>query len=128
MAYALVVSTVKASTGTTSVTTDAVDTTGANLIVVAVHNYTVATVAPTDSKGNVWSALTRRTSSGSDSVQLYYCLSPTVGTGHTFSFSESGRYPTLTVSAWSVRRPRRCLMWRQEQHWERLVHRWPRAA
>lgn len=73
-------------TGGTSggVTSASVDTTGANLIVLAVCGY-LSNPTPTDSKGNTWTLMTTNDGAMSARVRMYYCVSPTVGSGHTFS-------------------------------------------
>lgn len=90
--FAFIVGT-SGATSAAAATTSAIDTTGANLIVVGATGSSAFTV--TDSKGNTWTALTE-TGIGIDS-QLYYCLNPTVGSGHTFTNTAS--YPTVHVVA-----------------------------
>lgn len=101
-AIAHVASTSAGSTGGATVTTSSIDTTGANLIVVAVSYYSDG-VVPTlsDSKGNTWTGLTERSLSASSSVRLFYCVAPTVGSGHTFTAARLNSYPTVSVSAFS---------------------------
>jgi hypothetical protein len=68
-------------------TTGSINTTGATLIVIAVSSYSAAG-APTisDSKGNTWTALTAKVNAtAAVRTQLYYCYSPTGGSGHTFT-------------------------------------------
>ncbi len=86
-------------------TTAAINTTGANLIIFAVAFYNaggtqVGTLS--DSKGNTWTALTSH-ANGSITSRLYYCYNPTVGSGHTFSYTSVtfGIYGCLTVAAFS---------------------------
>lgn len=85
MAIALVV---KQSTvfGGTGGTTSSINTTGANLIMVALtyHDSTPANIS--DSKGNTWNILTKEetTTPGAGAV-IYYATNPTVGSGHTFT-------------------------------------------
>lgn len=106
MAIALVASALKKSTNTTSATTDAINTTGASLLVVGVANY--RTGAPfsnnayslTDSKGNTWAKLNTYFQ-GDTEVALFYCKNPTVGTNHTFTFSNTNGYPSIAASAYS---------------------------
>lgn len=98
MAIALVASTVK-GTAINGGTTDAIDTTGANLIVLAINQYSNVSVTASDSKGNTWTALTARKSAGGFGTTLYYCASPSVGTGHTFTVSGTGAYPNIGVIA-----------------------------
>lgn len=73
------------STDAVNATTGAIDTTGADLIIIHIAIGT-ALGAPTvtDNKSNTWTALTAKTS-GSQTSQLYYCVNPTVGSGHTFN-------------------------------------------
>lgn len=96
MAFALVANVGAATGGST--TTGAANTTGANLIVICIGANGVV-VAPSDSKGNTWTALTQRTSGAVGATQIFYCLNPTVGSGHTFT--SGGGFPTVTVTAWS---------------------------
>jgi hypothetical protein len=101
MAYALVVSTTKQGTPN-SVTSNAIDTTGANLIVVSVgfYNGTSPTPTLTDSKSNTWSGLTARVG-GSITNRLFYCFGGTVGSGHTFTLSDASIFPGMCVAAFS---------------------------
>jgi hypothetical protein len=82
------------------VTTGAIDTTGANFLVVAAASSFGGTGATlTDSKGNAWTPLTPQGIVNGRS-RLYYCLSPIVGSGHTFSYTGSEIYPSIAVQAW----------------------------
>ena len=103
-AIAHVVSTTAgASAPGTTVTTSSVDTTGANLLVVAVSYYGSAN-DPTlsDSKGNTWTGLTARESNGtSPAVRLYWCKPTSVGSGHTFTAAQAGSFPVVSMSAFS---------------------------
>lgn len=93
-----IVSTSKAGTSSPGVTTDAIDTTGANLIIVSTSGYT-SPVTLTDSKSNSWTALTGQTNSTLE-CKLWYCLNPTVGGGHTFT-NGTASYPAISVAAYS---------------------------
>lgn len=97
MAFSLIANTVGAQGG--SSTTPAINTTGANLIVIAVSMFgTPSTSGLSDSKTNTWTQLT--THSGTTaSVRLFYCLAPIVGSGHTFTYNVG--FPTICVQAWS---------------------------
>ncbi len=99
--FALVSHVMAQSTGGAYITTAAINTTGADLIVVAgVQGASIANVV-TDSKGNTWTPLTVRTG-GTSKLRLYYCLNPTVGTGHTFSFNGGVTdYQSMAVAAFS---------------------------
>lgn len=105
--FALISNTSAGSGDALSVTTSAIDTTGANLLVVAVASYNGATASTlSDSKGNTWNARTAYSDAGTGGIvriQLFYASSPTVGTGHTFTGSSpgSGSYPCIAVAAFS---------------------------
>jgi hypothetical protein len=91
-----------------TVSTAAIDTSGADLIVIATH-YTQSdgkAVTPSDSKGNTWTASPSQQTAPTSStgIRFWYCLNPTVGSGHTFTFpaaSSGVLHPSITVSAWS---------------------------
>lgn len=99
----LIASANNGSGGADSITSDSVDTTGANLIVVSVGWYTGSTSSGTltDSKGNTWTALTPQSNNGGTPIknQLYYCYAPTVGSGHTFTWSGTFTFPAISVVA-----------------------------
>jgi hypothetical protein len=105
MAFGLV--TQAQAQGITNPTTSSLNTTGADLLVVSVHEYDggpAGTVS--DSKSNSWTALTSYNSSGASKVRIYYATSaPTVGSGHTFQYTGSGVYATISVEAWSGAHP-----------------------
>lgn len=78
-----------------SITTDAIDTSGAVLIVAAVGDLDGLSVV-TDNKGNTYTALTAHVSTANTSPsvpagdtgggsRLHYVLNPIVGSGHTFT-------------------------------------------
>ena len=77
-------------------TTSAVDTTGANLLVVVTgdEGFSVS-----DSKGNTWTLAVQAAASGSPYSRIYYCYNPTVGSGHTFTVGLS--YGAIAVAAYS---------------------------
>jgi hypothetical protein len=79
-------------------TTTAIDTTGANFLVVTPGgNYSGGAV--TDSYGNSWAGLNIATNMFSGQAQIFYARNATVGTGHTFSIS--GGDLSVAVTAWS---------------------------
>jgi len=84
-------------------TTATIDTTGATLLIISVHYYAVGgTPTLTDSKTNIWLPLTAYQDAIPDSVvRLYYCISPTVGSGHDFTIGGSGTYSGIRVLAFS---------------------------
>jgi hypothetical protein len=89
MAITRVGTAVKAN-GASTFTTGAIDTSGADLLVMVVGYFTTPT-SVSDSKGNTWTALTEKTGGGSPRVRIYYAWNPTsVGTGHTFTVTQAG--------------------------------------
>jgi hypothetical protein len=56
------------------------------------------TAGPTDSKSNTWVAITNYGFNFAQ-VCIWYVANPTVGTGHTFSYS--GTFNSIAVAAWS---------------------------
>lgn len=97
------VHTVGVEISATSITTPAIDTTGADLIVIAVSDYIAAPIsAISDSKSNTWTKLASSSTSVTRNT-LYYCQNPTVGSGHTFTASGGGNavYPGIAVQAWA---------------------------
>ena len=84
-------------------TSTSIDTTGANLIILAVASYFAAgSTTISDNKSNSYSLiLTKSSFDSAVKLTTWYCLNPTVGTGHNFTFSVGGSYPTLMASAWS---------------------------
>ncbi len=86
-----------------SVTTSAIDTTGANLLVASAA-WNAGAVDPgviTDSKGNTWTSLAEHGSGTGERNALYYCFGGTVGSGHTFTYSGAFQFPSMQVQAWS---------------------------
>lgn len=102
MAYSFVVATSAASSDGNSVTSSSIDTTGADLLVVVVSDYSAASEGTlSDSKSNTW---TKRTIYNDGSIQrtvAYYAKNPTVGSGHTFTVNGTAHYPGIAVAAFS---------------------------
>lgn len=91
-----------ASAGVNAQTTSVRDTTGANFIAVVVFQFSGVTIGTlTDSKSNTWTGLTAKTGANAY-VRIYYSTSPTVGSGHTFTY-DNGTFILggLGVQAWS---------------------------
>lgn len=82
------------------VTSSAINTTGATLLVAVASSTANDTETPTDSSGNTWTALTQLTSS-SYRIRIYYVCGPTTGATHTFTAHGAGSNPKIQVSAWS---------------------------
>lgn len=90
-----------------TVTSGVLDTTGSNFIVVVVMGvFQAATPSMSDNKGNTYTAVslagcpTGAGASGAQ-VQMYYVYAPTVGTGHTVTFSQTGAFGSINVLAFS---------------------------
>jgi len=95
MASTVLAETDARSTNNTSVTTSAIDTTGCDILILAVVDDNASPAAPTDSKGNTWTAATRYKTSA-QGVRFYYCIGGTVGSSHTFTFTPGGtNYPAI---------------------------------
>jgi len=85
-------------------TTGAINTTGANLLVVVVSQYgNIAEGTLSDSKGNTWTGLTLKTGPGTVALsRIHYCVPSSVGSGHTFTYSSaSNMFGEIAVMAWS---------------------------
>lgn len=103
MAIAVVTSTTIPG-GANGGTSSSIDTTGVTLIVIAISRYTAGgALTVSDSKGNTWTALTEKASGSAVfcASRLYYCASPTVGSGHTFTNGGTGIYAAGVVIALS---------------------------
>lgn len=85
------------------VTVSGLNTTGASLLVAFVASEASGSGGTfSDNKGNTWASLTLYTGTGSPQVQFYYCKNPTtVGSGHSFTYSGSGRFPGMQVAAYA---------------------------
>jgi hypothetical protein len=90
-----------------TVTTGSINTSGANLLVVVLAAYVFGTgippsTIPTDSKGNTYTLAKAVSSGGVPILAIYYCYSPTVGSGHTFTYPTVGSSaPSITAYAFS---------------------------
>lgn len=81
---------------TGALTTDAINTTGANLIVIVVASDNGTT--PTDNKGNTFLLCNDRVQ-GFSELAMFYLYNPAVGSGHTFSQTQT--YGAIFVAAFS---------------------------
>jgi hypothetical protein len=95
----LIAHTSAGSAGGNTITTSAIDTTGATLIVVCVSETSGVINTPTDSKSNTYTPLTNRDTGASVAVRLFYCENPTAGSGHTFSYTHNSAFPAIAVQA-----------------------------
>ena len=90
-------------TSDVAVTTSAINTTGATLLVLVVQEYSgnpCTRTTPSDSKSNSWTCAGgfRSPDTGASAV-LWYSIPTSVGTGHTFT--DFGDYLSFTVAAFS---------------------------
>ena len=85
-----------------SITTPALTTTGANLMVAGCTYLNSGTfTSVTDSKSNSYTCLTPTTSNGNEITRLCYATNPTVGTSHTVTFNGTGIFGSIAVAAFS---------------------------
>jgi hypothetical protein len=90
------------TTNNDSASTSAIDTTTANLIVANCAELVLTTAGVvTDSKGNTWTQLTTRGSGSQWRNTLWYCINPTVGSGHTFTCTGNTNFPVICVVAFA---------------------------
>jgi hypothetical protein len=87
-----------------TVTTPNIDTSGADLIVIAVSAFpggTNPTVA--SNKAGTYNLLTIRVVGGAINVRLFWAVGPTVGSGHNWTASTPATnvFPSISVEAWS---------------------------
>lgn len=106
MAFSLIAHGANGGTATVATLASAINTTGANLLVVSVGSQPGSVTAPTltDSKSNTWTLIKAQV--GSDvRTGLYAALNPTVGTGHQFTVTsamDAAANPSLEVLAFST--------------------------
>ena len=101
---ALLTHTSAATANTTSVTTSAINTSGASLLVMVVAQWQSRTFGTiSDSKSNTWSKLTARSVAGSVRETLAYVANPTIDSAQTFTYTSAGLddYPAICVASFS---------------------------
>lgn len=102
---ALIDHTIKGSADGDSVTSDPIDTTGADFIVLTTAMFDSYGNTISDSYGNNYGLISvplfGALISFFAATQSYVCYNPTVGPGHTFSCTTSSKKPAIAVSAWS---------------------------
>lgn len=104
MAFALISSVIAGSVGGTGFTSGSIDTSGASILIATATDYPAVTEgAITDSKGNTWTQAVSVSNGSSSRDRILYSTNPTVGSGHTFSFSApaGSTYGTIIVMAFS---------------------------
>ncbi len=101
--YSVVAHTGKGATDPNTVTTDAIDTSTADLIIIGISDYGGITdpgCTPSDSKSNMWTGITAYTSVGGGSrTKIWYSRATSVGSGHTFTCAATSTYVVITVLA-----------------------------
>lgn len=99
--FALIANTLKQSNNNNTATTDPIDTTGADFIVLVAASVVGVASVISDSKGNTWTALTAHDNGSNSRGTIHYCNNPTVGTGHTFTNTCTAGAPAIAVAAYS---------------------------
>ena len=97
------------TSGAGTITTSALNTTGATLLVACIGGYPPGwtagsgTTGPiTDSKSNTWNYLTLQKPGAADTqMQMAYAYNPTVGTGHTVTMTTTTFNAAIAVTAWA---------------------------
>lgn len=80
--------------------TPGINTAGARLIVVTASQHNAGSAgALSDSRGNTWVSVDGGTIVAGTSLWLWYCINPSVGSGHTFSIANS--FTSVRVQAFS---------------------------
>ncbi len=103
MTFALITAGHGSSFSTTSngYTSGTLDTTGGDLLIVALsEGGGITNGAVTDSKSNTWVQLTIQTNNGKSS-SLWYAWNATCGSSHTFTVSGTANFPSMCVAAFS---------------------------
>lgn len=95
MAYSLIAHASRATGGSTA----AIDTSGANLLVAVTGGSAFGAGAISDSKGNTWYTAAYDYTQSTCLINLWFCLNPTVGSGHTFTVA--GSTASMCVAAFS---------------------------
>lgn len=101
-AIALVADTGAQSPDNNGVTTAAIDTTGATLLVaMTCYDFNGSNGAPSDSEGNTWVNLNGQNIDDLTIALPWYVENPTTDASHTFSITGTGNYATIMVMAFS---------------------------
>lgn len=100
MAWSLLTHTIAGGT-VNSVTTSAIDTTGATLIVIGMaRDDSLQPTGLSDSKNNSWTHI-RTIVQGATRSSLFYCIPTSVGAGHTFTDDRISNFASLAVACFS---------------------------
>lgn len=98
----LVAHTLKQGSGP-GVTADAIDTTGAALLIAIVTSDIGVAAPPITETGhtNTWATAASASAAGSNRATMYYAENPSVGTNHVFKALGANTFATIEVMAWS---------------------------
>jgi len=98
-AFTVIASTSAGSSLGDDVTTSAIDTTGANLIVLVITSIPNWTESLTDSEGNAWVQAITGLSRGAAGCGIWYCYNPATSASHTFTVDTTGSGPSIAAVA-----------------------------
>ena len=105
VAPAFIIGSAPSSAGSQTVSTVAVDTTGANFLIAAIASFIVQGASPTvtDNFGNTWIPLTTYADGTSGYGRLFYCANATVGAAHvvTYDSAQGGNITSIAFAAFS---------------------------
>lgn len=100
MAYSILTNKVAQSTDSVNVTSSAIDTTGASLLILYSARQGIGVPTITDSAGNSWQALTTFGAARHVS-QFFFCEKPITSATHTFTSTGGGGLPSIQITAFS---------------------------
>lgn len=106
MAFALISNAAAGSSGAgfpSAVTTGAINTTGAKLIIMSRVDYSNTDIAVQDSAGNTWINAINYQPSSLINIAVYYCVNPIISATHTFTTPNDGNgtFPSIAAAAFS---------------------------
>lgn len=99
MAYSLLVHAITSGLNTNSTT--AVDTSGADLLVLVAGSYSVTPGTITDTYENTWTSATASDASSGARSRIWYCIRPLTGPSHQFGLSGTSIYGGVAALAFS---------------------------
>jgi len=103
MAWSHIISTVAGQGGSSPLTTSAINTTGADILIAAINVFQGSGLGTfSDSNINTWLPVQTQTdtTNSRQELEVLYCKTPIVGAGHTFSTTASN-FGCISVSAFS---------------------------
>ena len=106
MSYSVISHVGTGGSGGNTVTSNSINTTGADLIVLYVAWYGTSggvmdATKISDSKSNTYTARPNHGFTAQGNARIFYCHSPTVGTGHTFTATDNNTFPAIFALALS---------------------------